>query len=429
MKIFNTRMRVGAVATAVLTSLVGVPMASMQGAEAEDSAPMTVAEARTKILGPGWDDPNTVRVRSIGNTTQLFSFGGTVLLSDSTIEDQLTDTGDDQNTNGFVSLEDVIAAKPAAILQNHIHFDQNHNLTALAIDGGIPLVTDLGGCLYSKVTAIKFLKDPAKLKCNLIRDAKGKPFFSGDSWAIALGLYGGQGLDTGLEDLLGPLLGQLPLTLLGQEIDLTAFLRFTDYGEHGWPETKIPGLDTIEAIQIQHTPSFWGRPYPNSLSGGELSLEQNIKDILEDYAGNPTKIAENIYAQYAPFDAEGSNVAWLLRYKDFSILQHGSTGATYGLEPAWKKIKPALEALGDKDRIDMEIGGLMEMTFLTDAHYFDDNKNYSTAIGAKRYMPTHHYNWYPLWLTNRPQPTGRGCRRRGPTERQLAVMRSPTCAT
>lgn len=157
---FNVRRRVGVVATALLVPLVGVPVASVPGASADEAAPLTVEQARTKILGPGWNDPNTVRVRSIGNTTQLFSFGGTVLLSDSTIEDQLTDTGANRNTNGYVSLEDVIAAKPVAILQNHIHFDQNHNAVALAVDGGIPLVTDLGGCLFTKVTAIKLGKNP-----------------------------------------------------------------------------------------------------------------------------------------------------------------------------------------------------------------------------------------------------------------------------
>ncbi|NYI44992.1 hypothetical protein BJ993_002072 [Nocardioides aromaticivorans] len=397
---FNVRRRVGVVATALLVPLVGVPVASVPGASADEAAPLTVEQARTKILGPGWNDPNTVRVRSIGNTTQLFSFGGTVLLSDSTIEDQLTDTGANRNTNGYVSLEDVIAAKPVAILQNHIHFDQNHNAVALAVDGGIPLVTDLGGCLFTKVTAIKLGKNPAKLKCNLLRDAKGKPFFTGDSWAGGLP-YLGQGLDLGLEDLLGPVLGSLPLNLLGQDIDLTAFLRFNDFGDNAWPETPIPGLKEIRAVQVKHTPSFIGRPlYPESLSGAQLSIDQNIKDILEDYAGNPTAIAQSIYEQYAPFDLEGSNVAWVLRYKDFSIVQHGSTGATNNLEPGAKEIREALEKIGDTDRVDLEIGGVAEMTFFTDANYFADNKGYSKAIGAKRFMPTHHYNWYPLWLTN-----------------------------
>lgn len=390
----NVRRTLGVAAAALLVPLVGVPVAS-----AEDPAPLTVAQARTKILGPGWDNPNTVRVRSIGNTTQLFSFGGTVLLSDSTIEDQLTDTGANSNTNGFVSLKDVIAAKPVAILQNHIHMDQNHNVIDLTIDGGIPLVTDLGGCLYSKVTAIKFGKDPAKLKCNLLRDSTGKPFFTGDSWAGGLP-YLGQGLDLGLEDLLGPVLSKLPLNLLGQKFDLTAFLRFNDFGDSAWPEKPIPGLNEIRAVQVKHTPSFVGRPYPNSLSGPQLNIDQSIKDIIEDYAGNPLAIAENVYRTYATFDLEGSNVAWVLRYKDFSIVQHGSTGATYALEPGAKEIRAALDKIGDTDRVDLEIGGVAEMTFFTDANYFADNKDYSTAIGAKRFMPTHHYNWYPLWLTN-----------------------------
>lgn len=388
--------RACAVAAALATGLVVMPAAS-----AEDAAAETVDEARTRILGAGWDDPNVIRFRTLGNTTWLVSYGGTLVMHDSTVEDQLTDTGEDRNTNGYVSVDDVVAAKPDVILQNHTHFDQQHNATDVATRAGTPFVTDMGGCLFTKITAIKKGQDPAKLKCNLIRDAKGKPFFTPDTWAGGLpGIYTGQGLDLGLEDLLGPLLKSIPLKLLGQEVDLTAFLRFTDYGEKGWPETKVPGLDKTMAIQVKHSPSFTGRPYPNALSGPRLNLEQNIKDILEDYAGNPLAIAQSIYEQYAPFDLEGSNVGWYVKYKDFSLFHHGSTGPTYGLEPGAKEIRESLKTLGVDDRVDIEVGGVAEMTFFTDANYFADNKDYAKAIGAKKFFPTHHYNWYPLWLTN-----------------------------
>ncbi|ABM10566.1 hypothetical protein AAur_pTC10076 (plasmid) [Paenarthrobacter aurescens TC1] len=90
----------------------------LSGAAGPNSTPtLSIDEARTKLFGSGWDNPNIVRGRAVGNTTWLMDYGGTIILHDSTIEDQLTDTGANKNTNGYVTLGDVIAAKPAAILQ------------------------------------------------------------------------------------------------------------------------------------------------------------------------------------------------------------------------------------------------------------------------------------------------------------------------
>ncbi len=395
---WNSPQRAAAAAAALAIGLVMAP--PMQSATAAETDPVTAA--RDKILGEGWDNPNVVRARSIGNTTWLVSYGGTVILHDSTIEDQFTDTGEDANTNGYVSLEDVIAADPDAILQDHTHFDQQHNATEVATATGTPFVTDIGGCLFTKVTAIKKGQDPAAINCNIIRNAQGEAFFTPDTWAGGLpGYYSGQGIDLGIEDILGPVLDELNLGLLdilGQDVDLTDFFSFTDYGEKGWPETPIEGIDAT-AVQVKHSPSFVGRPMYD-LSGPNLDIEGSIEDIIEDYSSNPEDIPENIYAQYAPFDLEGSNVGWLVEYGEFSLFHHGSTGPTENLEPGAEEIRTALESLGEDDQVDVEIGGVAEMTFLMDGNYFQDNKDYAHAINAKSFFPTHHFNWYPIWLTN-----------------------------
>jgi hypothetical protein len=359
------------VALVALATPVAFSFAASQPASAAES----VREVRTRLFGPGWDNPNEVRGRAVGNTTWLVSYGGTVILHDSTIEDQLTDTGKNKNTNGYVSLKDVIAAKPAAILQDHTHFDQQHNAPEVASRTGADLVTDLGGCLFTKETAVEKGIDPSTIHCNLIRDAQGRPFFTPDTWAGGYpGAYSGQGLD------VGP-------------------VHTTDYGDKGWPERPIPGLKTM-AIQLKHSPSFTGRPYPENLSGPNFDPARSANDIIEDYKGNPDEVAQNIYNIYAPFDLEGSNVGWRVKYRDFSLFHHGSSGPTNELEPGANKIRAALESLGRNDRVDVELGSVAEMTFFTNCNYFVDQKNYAGAIGAKVFFPVHHYNWYPHWLTN-----------------------------
>lgn len=384
----------------VLTAAVVVAATSVSAVSIVNAAESeSVSEVRTRLLGAGWNDPGEVRARSIGNTTWLVSYGGTLVLHDSTIEDQLTDTGDDANTNGHVSLADVIAAKPAAILQDHTHFDQQHSAVELAASG-IPLVIDLGGCVWTKQTAIEKGVDPNEINCNLIRDARGKPFFTTDT-TLPAGLQGADlGLgpvfeSLGLNNLLGP--------VLNEDVKLSDALSFTDYGTKGWPEDPIGGGLSTMAIQIKHSPSFTGRPYPNSLSGPNVDLLGSLQNTIEDWTAeglSPEEIAENVYATYAPLDLEGANVGWQVKYRDFSLFHHGSTGPTFGLEPGAARIREVLETLSDADRIDVEIGGIAEVNYIQDGNYFDDAKNYAGAIGAKRYFPTHHYNWYPVWLTN-----------------------------
>lgn len=362
----------GAVNDALGKVTLSVPLLQeLSGAAGPNSKPtLTIDQARTKLFGADWANPNMVRGRSVGNTTWLFDYGGTIVLNDSTIEDQLTDTGANKNTNGYVSLGDVIAAKPAAIFQDHTHFDQEHNAAELAVTG-IPLVTDLGGCLWTRAEALKKGLPPALVKCNLIRDEDGRPFFTTDTWA--LGPYAGQGL-----------------------------LGLTPFGAIGHPESPLPGGLTDEVVMVKHSPSFYGRPYPEELSGPVVDPLRSAQEIIDDYKGaSPTDIAGSIYSQYAPFDLEGSNVLHKITYRGFSVVHHGSTGPTNNLEPGGAAIAQSLKTLSTPGHpVDVEIGGVAEMTFLLNGHNFTDQKKYSEDIGAKMYFPTHHYDWYPVWLTN-----------------------------
>jgi hypothetical protein len=330
----------------------------------------TIDQARTKLFGAGWDNPNIVRARSVGNTTWLVDYGGTVVLHDGTIDSQLTNTGAKANSNGFLTLGDVIAAHPEVLLQDHTHFDQEHNSAEIAATG-VPVVTDTGGCLWLKTEAIKKGILPGLVHCNLIRDSNGNPFFTTDSWA--LGPYAGQGL-----------------------------LGLTPFGAIGHPTSPLPGGLTDEIIQVKHSPSFYGRPWAGEISGPVVDPLRSAQEIINAYKGaSPTEIAGSIYNQYAAFDLEGSNVLHKVTYRGFTLVHHGSTGPTSKLEPGGAAIEAALKTLNNpSDPIDVEIGGVAEMTFLLNGHDFTDQKNYSEYIGAKMYFPTHHYDWYPIWLTN-----------------------------
>lgn len=371
-----TRRRGVALAVVLAAGLVAVPTAAT-AAEPDKGSSDSVHEARTKLFGPGWDDPGVVRMRpAVGNTTVLASYGGTLIVHDANIENDLTDIGPEENNNGFISLQDVIDAKPAAILQDHTHFDQAHHSADIA-SSGVPLVTDLGGCFFTKETAIEKGIDPAEVKCNLIRDAEGRPFLAEDTF-FAAG-------------------GAIPREAAGGLL--------TDYGTKGWPSEPVPGVDAM-AIQVKHSPSFSNRPYPNRLSGPDVQPERNFQDLQDSYRNaGPDDIAADQIDTFRPFDLEGSNIGWLVKHDGFSVFHHGSTGETNSVEPGAQKIGEALRSLREDEQVDLEIGGVAEVTYFTNGAGSENNKQYSTDIGAKMFMPTHHYNWYPTFFLTNPAVT------------------------
>jgi hypothetical protein len=97
----------------------------------------TTEEARTRLLGPGWDSPDVVRLKWVSITTVLASFGGHPVLFDSTIMNYL---GQPTDKTDYLSLNDIIALKPEYIFQNHVHLDQMRHAAKIAAATGALVV-------------------------------------------------------------------------------------------------------------------------------------------------------------------------------------------------------------------------------------------------------------------------------------------------
>jgi L-ascorbate metabolism protein UlaG (beta-lactamase superfamily) len=332
---------------------------------ATSPSPISVEEARTRLLGKGYDNPGIVRGRVVGNTTWLMSYGGTIVLHDATIEDNFSDTGKNVNTNGFVNLADVLAAKPQVILLGHSHFDHVHNLAEIAAQTGAPVVSSLSTCGWVKLSAIRQGFKASDITCNLLREADGTPMNDADSYFTMP--WGGEGVV------------------------------YSAFGSTGKPERPLPGGLQDSAVLVKHTATFNRPPtYPDQYSPG---VNINPQDSIDRMAKNPGVSYETMWRQFAPFDLEGGNYLHKVTYNGFTVAHHGSTGATSGLDPGAPEILNALKSLGKDGRIDVEIGGIVEASY-ANTNYFKDAKEYSKAIDAKLYFPVHHFDWYSYWLTS-----------------------------
>lgn len=336
-----------------LAALLAVGLAAPLGATqlsnataAEPAPAATTDEVRTKIFGAGWDDPDAIRTKWISITTWIASFGGTVVLFDSTVMDHLQQG---ENRTPEITLDEVIAAKPEAILQNHTHLDQMRHASRIAAATGAKLMTTQGGCLFAKRDAAEKGLGADNINCDLILDDAGHPFTGIDTYASP---YNGEGVIT------------------------------TPFGTKGKPATAVEGLD-ISAVIIKHSQL---RPYPDDLSGP--GMEPKPERLMYD---PPT--AESLEDFGLTQDIDNGNLAYLVTYKDFSLVHHGSTGSLNTAEPGEAEITSALQKLGADDRVDVEIGGIAELNYF--ANGFVESRRYSEAIGAKLLFPTHHNNWLP----------------------------------
>ena len=323
-----------------LIALVPVGLVAVPSAQAESTD-----EVRTRLLGEGWDQPGVVRLKWITITVWLASFGGHVVLFDSTVMNYL---GQPENKTDYVSLDEIIAAKPEYIYQNHAHLDQMRHASRIAVASGAKLVGAQEHCNGTKRDAIVKHLDPDKVKCVAVRDSAAEWFTGGD-------------------------------TYFGPPHDLV----FTPFGTIGKPDEGPPELE-IKVVNIKHTQL---RPWPGSLVGNE-----GHNPDVSPYAKTPPTpdsaldFAESHYA-------EGGNLLYFFKYGDFTLIHHGSSGSLDPLEPGQKEIKAALRSLGAGDRIDMEIGGIAELQNY--ANGLLDAQRYAEEIGAKTYIPQHHGNWNP----------------------------------
>jgi L-ascorbate metabolism protein UlaG (beta-lactamase superfamily) len=307
----------------------------------------TTDEVRTRLLGPGWDQPGVVRLKWITITVWLASFGGHVVMFDSTVMNYL---GSPENKTDYISLDDVIAAKPEYIFQNHVHLDQMRHASRIATATGAKLVGAEEHCAFTKRDAdIKGLGS-SKVNCDPVRDSSGHWFTGGDTYA-------------------GSPAEPAPL--------------FTPFGTIGKPDEVPPGLD-VTVVKIKHTQL---RPYPDSMVGNE-----GWNPDVSPYAKTPESPQAALDLAMTQ-DYEGGNLLYMFKYGDFTLVDHGSSGSLDPLEPGQSEIKSALRSLGANDRVDMEIGGIAELQNY--ANGLLDAQRYAEEIGAKVYIPQHHGNWNP----------------------------------
>lgn len=304
----------------------------------------STSEVRTRLLGEGWDQPGVVRLKWITITVWLASFGGHVVMFDSTVMNYL---GQPDNKTDYISLDDVIAAKPEYIFQNHVHLDQMRHASRIATATGAKLVGAEEHCNFTKRDAeVKHLS--GTVNCVAVRDSNGKVFTGGDTYAGS------------------------PTSLM-----------FTPFGTIGKPDETIPGVE-IKVANIKHTQL---RPYPDSMVGNE----GHNPDVSPYMKTPPTPQSMLDFAMSQ--DYEGGNLLYLFKYGDFTLVHHGSSGSLDPLEPGQSEIKAALRSLGAEDRVDMEIGGIAELQNY--ANGLIDAQRYAEEIGAKTYIPQHHGNWNP----------------------------------
>ena len=324
----------------LLTLIALVPV----GLFAPSAQAESTDEVRTRLLGEGWDQPGVVRLKWITITVWLASLGGQVVMFDSTVMNYL---GQPENKTDYISLEDVIAAKPEYIFQNHVHLDQMRHASRIATATGAKIVGAQEHCAFTKRDAeVKGLK--GTVNCVAVRDSNGKEFTGGDT-------YGGPPVD----------------------------LLWTPYGTIGKPDEMPPGVD-VKVVNIKHTQL---RPYPGSLVGNE----GHNPDVSPYPKNGTTPQAALDFA--VTQDYEGGNLLYVFKVGDFTLVHHGSSGSLDPLEPGQKEIKAALRSLGAGDRIDMEIGGIAELQNY--ANGLIDGQRYAEEIGAKTYIPQHHGNWNP----------------------------------
>jgi hypothetical protein len=336
----RTRRHTTLVIAALLTLVTFAPVDRLTSTAHAEST----EEVRTRLLGEGWDQPGVVRLKWITITVWLASLGGHVVLFDSTVMNYL---GQPDNKTDYITLDDVIAAKPEYIFQNHVHLDQMRHASRIATATGAKLVGAQEHCAFTKRDAeVKGLK--GNVECVAVRDSAGKEFTGGDT-------YGGPPVD----------------------------VLWTPYGTIGKPDEMPSGVD-VRVVNIKHTQL---RPYPDSMVGNE------------GHSPDPTPYAKTPATPQSMLDFamtqdyEGGNLLYVFKVGDFTLVHHGSSGSLDPLEPGQQEIKSALRSLGANDRIDMEIGGIAELQNY--ANGLIDAQRYAEEIGPKTYIPQHHGNWNP----------------------------------
>jgi hypothetical protein len=264
-------------------------------------------------------------------------------------------TFSDREATEATSLEEVIAARPEYLFQNHGHVDQMRHGADIPVRAGSKLVGSIRHCEYAKHSAmVKGLKAD-KVQCDLVRDSQGRPFTGFDSFFY----YG----------------------------DSPTALGFTRFGEMGRPDEMAPELD-VTVVHIKHSAP---RPWPDDLNPClECYQPGEIVAPPVDYvAGGPSP--RSLWVNTADFSGDdGGNLMYIVRYGDFTLVHHGSTSSLNKLEPGQADVRSALERVGAED-IDVEIGGIGETQNIAQGSV--DSRRYTELIKPKLFFPQHHTLW------------------------------------
>lgn len=198
-------------------SLTGHGDASEAGG-ASVANPVDVTAARVRLLGEGWNDPDTIRLRWFGVTNFVASLGGHVVLLDGWVPRGLY--------SGYVptTVDDLIAVRPEFIYVGHGHIDHMGDVGPIAAATGAKVVAAPEVCQRAKEDA----GGPALVTCVSIIERSTGRLFSGPPLSAP-------GPLPPLTDLLG-LPGSGP----------------TPWGAIGAPEESPAGVD-VTVIKTKHS--------------------------------------------------------------------------------------------------------------------------------------------------------------------------------
>jgi len=344
--IARVRAFVALVATfsAILVPLMGSPSSAEEATE----------QARTRLLGDGWNQPGQVRLKWVTNTTWIASFGPHVVLFDSTATNYTwAEDGKNAKTTA-TSLDEIVAAKPEYIFQNHVHLDQMKNASDIAARSGAKLVGSMQHCEFAKRNAMTKKLKAENIHCDIVRDSHGKPFFGFDSFFY----YG----------------------------DSPSPLGATPFGEMGHPDEMTRDLD-VTVVNIKHSAP---RPWPDDLNPCTECYQpvELAKPMVDYVAGGPSP--DSVWRNVTDESDEGTNLLYVVKYGDFTLVDHGSTSSLNKLEPGQADLLTGLTKVGEMN-VDVELGGIAETQNI--AQGMVDSRRYTEIIRPKLFFPEHHGMW------------------------------------
>jgi L-ascorbate metabolism protein UlaG (beta-lactamase superfamily) len=301
-----------------------------------------VTEARTAVLGSGWNDPGQVRLRWYGVTNFVASFGGHVVLLDAWVIEGTV------GNYAPLTVADLISVDPEYIYIGHGHFDHAAHAGEVAEATGAKIIGTVEHCDGAKRDAT----NPSAVTCVPIYDASSQPFHGGNSTAPS-----------------------------------PPYNPPTPYGTVGTPAEGPTGLGVTAVMHKHSSPRFPDPSQPRVPVGAPNGPPAALTNPPD-----PTGFAHTVGSAS---DAEGGSVAYRFTYGDLTVLWHDTSGpVSVPGEGGATEILSTIAGLGP---IDLEIGAVQGFNQISNG--LKDARLYMQAAGAKVFMPAHHDNWLPPNVT------------------------------